>query len=180
MDTTAPALSLSPPAHADLDLLLAFELANREFFEATINARPPGYYSREGVAQAIAAAIGDAAHDCGYQFLVKSGTGALLGRVNLTNVKRQHYHSAVLGYRIGQDACGRGLASEAVRQLLELAFGRLALARIEAGARADNPGSIRVLQRNGFVQYGHSRRSFELRGQWYDCLHFERHALPSV
>lgn len=173
-------IALAPPVHADLGALLAFELENRAFFEATINARPAAYYSSAGVAQAIDGAIGDAEHDRGYQFLVKSGTGALLGRVNLTNVKRQHYHSAVLGYRIGRDACGRGLATEAVRQLLELAFGRFGLARIEAGARADNLGSIRVLQRNGFVQFGHSRRSFELQGRWYDCLHFERHALPQA
>jgi ribosomal-protein-alanine N-acetyltransferase len=172
MDTIA----LAPPVLADLDALLAFELANRGFFEATINARPAGYYARDGVAQAIGAAIDDAANDRAYQFLVKSGEGVLLGRVNLTNVKRQHYHSAVLGYRIGQASCGRGHASEAVRQVLALAFGRLGLLRIEAGARADNAGSIRVLERNGFVQFGHSRRSFEMQGRWYDCLHFERHA----
>jgi ribosomal-protein-alanine N-acetyltransferase len=173
------AIVLLPPAHADLDALLAFELANREFFEATINARPSDYYSREGVARAIDAAIGDAANDRGYQFLVKSGAGALLGRVNLTGVRRQHYHSGVLGYRIGEDACGRGHASEAVRRLLEIAFGRLGLMRIEAGARIDNLGSIRVLERNGFVQFGRSTRSFEMQGSWYDCLHFERHALPA-
>ena len=167
---------LAPPAHADLDALLAFELENRAFFEATINARPPAYYSTEGVASAIGAAIDDAAKDRGYQFLVKSGAGALLGRVNLTKLRRRHYHSGALGYRIGQAACGHGHASEAVRQLLAIAFGPLALLRIEAAARVDNLGSIRVLERNGFVQYGHSRRSFEMQGQWFDCLHFERHA----
>jgi ribosomal-protein-alanine N-acetyltransferase len=144
MDTIA----LAPPAPADLDALLAFELENRAFFEATINARPLDYYSREGVARAIDAAIGDAANDRGYQFLVKSGTGGLLGRVNLTGIRRQHYHSGALGYRIGQGACGRGHASEAVRQVLEIAFVHLGLLRIEAGARVDNPGSIRVLERH--------------------------------
>jgi ribosomal-protein-alanine N-acetyltransferase len=174
MDTIA----LAPPAHADLDALLAFELENRAFFEATINARPSDYYSREGVARAIDAAIEDAARDRGYQFLVKSGAGELLGRVNLTGIRRQHYHSGALGYRIGQGACGRGHASEAVRQVLEIAFVHLGLLRIEAGARVDNQGSIRVLERNGFVQFGRSRRSFEMNGSWYDCLHFERHAAP--
>jgi len=176
MDTIAPALALAPPAHADLDALLAFELANRAFFEATINARPPGYYSREGVAGAIAAAIEDAALDRGYQFLVKSAAGELIGRVNLSGIKRAHYHSGVLGYRIGQSFGGRGIASAAVRQVLAIAFGRLGLKRIEADASVDNAGSIRVLERNGFVQYGRSRRSFELQGRWYDRLHFERHA----
>jgi ribosomal-protein-alanine N-acetyltransferase len=172
MDTIA----LVPPAHADLDALLAFELENRAFFEATINARPPGYYSREGVASAIDAAIKDAAKDRGYQFLVKSTEGELLGRVNLSGIKRAHFHSGVLGYRIAESAGGRGHASEAVRQLLAIAFEGLGLLRIEADASAENRGSIRVLERNGFVQYGRSRRSFELRGTWYDRLHFERHA----
>lgn len=172
MDTIA----LIPPAHADLDALLAFELANRAFFEATINARPPAYYSREGVARAIGAAIEDAANDRGYQFLVKSAQGELLGRVNLSGIKRAHFHSGVLGYRIGQSAGGRGIASAAVGQVLEIAFGQLGLKRIEADASVANAGSIRVLERNGFVQYGRSRRSFELQGQWVDRLHFERHA----
>lgn len=172
MDTIA----LIPPAHGDLDALLAFELANRAFFEATINARPPAYYSREGVARAIGAAIEDAANDRGYQFLVKSAQGELLGRVNLSGIKRAHFHSGVLGYRIGQSAGGRGIASAAVGQVLEIAFGQLGLKRIEADASVANAGSIRVLERNGFVQYGRSRRSFELQGQWVDRLHFERHA----
>lgn len=176
MDTIAPFLVLAPPAHADRDALLAFELDNRAFFEATINARPAGYYSREGVGRAIAAAIEDAQNDRGYQFLVQSEKGELLGRVNLSGIKRAHCHSGVLGYRIAQCAGGRGIASEAVRQVLEIAFGWLGLKRIEADASVANLGSLRVLERNGFVQYGRSRRSFELQGTWYDRLHFERHA----
>jgi len=169
-------ITLAAPSHTDLDALLAFELDNRTFFEATINARPPAYYSREGVARAIDASIDDATNDRGYQFLVKSAQGELLGRVNLSGIKRAHFHSGVLGYRIGQSAGGRGVASAAVRQVLEIAFGQLGLKRIEADASIANAGSIRVLERNGFVQYGHSRRSFELQGQWVDRLHFERHA----
>lgn len=172
MDTIA----LVPPSHADLDALLAFELENRAFFEARINARPPAYYSPEGLASAIGTAINDAARDRGYQFLVKSAAGDLLGRVNLSGIRRAHFHSGMLGYRIGQSAGGRGIASEAVRQVLEIAFGRLGLKRIEADASVENAGSMRVLERNGFVQYGRSRRSFELQGTWYDRLHFERHA----
>jgi ribosomal-protein-alanine N-acetyltransferase len=176
MDTIA----LAAPTHDDLDALLAFELENRAFFEATINARPPAYYSPDGVAAAIEAAIIAAAQDRGYQFLVRSVRGELLGRVNLSGIKRAHFHSGVLGYRIGQAAGGRGYASEAVRQVLAFAFEQLRLLRIEADASAENAGSIRVLERNGFVQFGRSRRSFELQGRWYDRLHFERHAADGL
>ena len=58
---------------------------------------------------------------------------------------------------------------------LEQAFGTHGLGRIEAVARPENKGSIRVLERNGFRQFGRSRRSFELGGEWYDRLLFERH-----
>jgi len=168
-------IGLAPLAQSDQDALLAFELANRAFFEAAINARPAAYYSDAGVAQAIEDAIDEAMHDRGYQYLVKAG-GNIVGRVNLSAVKRAHFHSAVLGYRIGESAAGRGYASAAVGAVLALAFGELGLKRIEADASVANPASRRVLERNGFVQFGHSRRSFELGGAWYDRLHFERHA----
>jgi ribosomal-protein-alanine N-acetyltransferase len=169
-------LSLRSPTTADIHQLPDFELKNRRFFEQHINARLPEYYSVDGVAQAIESAMADAAHDKGYQFLLRSAAGELVGRVNLSAVKRQHFHSAVLGYRIAESAGGKGYASDAVRQVIDSAFGELALLRIEADARVENVGSARVLVRNGFVQYGHSKRSFELAGVWYDRLHFERHA----
>ena len=167
---------LTPPSLSDVHQLLHLELTNRQFFESAINARQPAYYCDEGVAQAIETALADAAHDRGYQFLLKMETGQIVGRANLSGVKRAHFHSAILGYRIAQAACGQGIASEAVRQIADIAFSQLGLARIEADVRAENAASIRVLERNGFVQYGHSRRSFELGGLWYDRLHFERHA----
>jgi ribosomal-protein-alanine N-acetyltransferase len=167
---------LVPPTLADAEALLAFECANRAFFEASINARSASYYSAEGVALAIQAAIDDASADRGYQFLVKSHDGTIIGRINLRDVAREHFQAAVLGYRIGAAHCGKGYATAAVRALLDMAFGPLRLHRIEAGARAGNLGSVQVLLRNGFVQFGHSRRSFELDGVWHDRLHFERHA----
>ena len=167
---------LVPPAHADAASLLAFELDNRAFFESTINARPAGYYSLDGVQASISSAMADAMVDRGYQFLLKDDGGTIVGRANLSAVKRAHFHSAVLGYRIAESACGQGCASEAVRQLLGIAFGKLRLARIEADCRLDNLASARVLLRNGFVQFGHSRRSFEHGGGWHDRLHFECHA----
>lgn len=169
---------LVPLTLADAAPLFEFETDNRAFFEAAINARPASYYSPEGVAEAINEACADADQDLGYQFLLKDDGGRILARANLSAVKRAHYQSAVLGYRVAQAACGRGHASEAVRQVLGIAFGQLGLARIEADVRIDNAASARVLLRNGFVQFGHSRRSFEMQGVWYDRLHFERHAPP--
>ena len=167
-------IAIRPVVVADAAALLRFELAHRAYFESWVNARDPSYYSEQGVAAAIAAAETARVNDQAFQYLVVEGA-RIVGRVNLTAVRRTHYQSAELGYRIGEHDGGRGIASRAVALCLDEAFGRHALRRIEAVARPVNKGSIRVLERNGFRQFGHSRASFELGGQWFDRLLFERH-----
>lgn len=169
-------LTLHAPSPHDADDLLAFETANRRYFEQLINARPASYYAPQGVAQAIEQAMRDAERDLGYQYLVRDAAGTLVGRVNLSRVRRAHFHSAELGYRIAQAAGGRGHASDAVGQVLAKAFGELGLLRLEACCRPDHAASLKVLARHGFSPFGRSTRSFELGGQWHDLLHFERHA----
>lgn len=159
---------------ADAHSLLAFELANRAHFETWIQPREDGYYSLEGVHAAIAAAQAAWREDRAFQYLVFAGT-RLVGRVNLHAVRRAHHNCAELGYRIAQGETGRGLASAAAALCLAQAFGPLDLWRVEATARPGNLGSIRVLERSGFTQFGHSRRSVRLNGAWHDLLHFERH-----
>lgn len=167
-------LRIRPVAAADAAALLRFELEHRSYFERWVNARDPAFYSAAGVAAAIAAAESARAAGHAFQYLVVEGD-RIVGRVNLTAVRRAHYQCADLGYRIGEHDGGRGIASRAVALCLEQGFGPHGLRRIEANARPENPGSIRVLERNGFRRFGHSRRSFELGGQWFDRLHFERH-----
>jgi ribosomal-protein-alanine N-acetyltransferase len=167
-------LRIRPVVAADAAALLRFELTHRTYFERWVQARDPAFYNADGVAAAIAAA--EAAHAAGqaFQYLIVEGQ-RIVGRVNLTHVRRTHFHCADLGYRIGEHDGGRGIASRAVALCLERAFGEHGLVRIEASARPVNVGSVRVLERNGFRQFGHSRRSFELGGQWHDRLLFERH-----
>ena len=169
------AIHLRPVAAADADALLRFEVEHRAYFERWVQARDPAFYSVDGVAAAIAAAEAAWAAGQACQYLVVDGD-RIVGRVNLTNIRRAHFFCADLGYRIGEHDGGRGIASRAVALCLERAFGEHGLQRIEAVARPVNQGSIRVLERNGFHQFGHSRRSFELGGEWFDRLLFERHA----
>ena len=167
-------LHIRPVAAADAAALLRFELDHRAYFERWVNGRDPAFYSTDGVATAIAAAQTAWAAGHAFQYVVIEGS-RLVGRVNLTNIRRAHFFCADPGYRIGEHDGGRGIASRAVALCLEQAFGAHGLLRIEAVARPENLGSIRVLERNGFGQFGHSRRSFELGGQWFDRLLFERH-----
>ena len=166
-------LQLLPPSSADLPALLAFELDNRAYFERWVTARAPSYYHQEAIAAAIEQAQRERQQDLAYQYLAKQD-GQIIGRVNLTAVMRPYFNKATLGYRIGERFGGRGYATRVVALLLEEAFGTLELWRVEATARPQNMGSIAVMQRNGFHQYGHSEKAMRFQDAWSDLLYFER------
>jgi RimJ/RimL family protein N-acetyltransferase len=69
--------------------------------------------------------------------------------------------AVVLGYWIARDHWGRGYATEAGRQMLEIAR-TIGLPRLEASYFADNPASGRVLEKLGFTATG-------LRVPSYSC-----------
>lgn len=50
---------------------------------------------------------------------------------------------------------GRGIATELARGLLAAAFDRLGLRRVSAGCNADNPASVRVLEKAGMRREQH-------------------------
>lgn len=161
-------------AASDALVLWAFERTHRAYFEQWVQARPGRFYSAEGFTQEMTASLQRQANDQAFHYLMWEGN-ALVGRINLTQVRRDHFHSASLGYRVAPDCGGRGLASQAVHAVLQQAFNVHHLQRIEAVVRPENKASVRVLLKQGFIQFGHSRRSMELHGQWCDLLCFERH-----
>jgi RimJ/RimL family protein N-acetyltransferase len=59
-----------------------------------------------------------------------------------------------LGYWLGEPFWGKGIMSEAVRALLDTAFGTHAYPQIQARALASNAGSLRVLEKAGFIRQG--------------------------
>jgi ribosomal-protein-alanine N-acetyltransferase len=167
-------LKIRPPAMSDVDALLSFEIENRAHFEHWINARANDYYSTAAVRDAIRTALADVDGDRAYQYLVLFGD-VIVGRVNLVGVTRPYFNKATLGYRIGACFAGRGYASQAVKLAMDVASKELCLSRVEAVVRAENIGSTRVMERNGFVAFGRATQSMYLHGQWHDLIHYERH-----
>lgn len=86
--------------------------------------------------------------------------------------------SAELGYWLGEAFWGRGITSEAVRAVTAEAFDAFSLTRVYALPFADNPGSIRVLEKAGFVLEGRMPRSAIKAGVIRDQLMFGAYKLP--
>jgi [ribosomal protein S5]-alanine N-acetyltransferase len=78
-----------------------------------------------------------------------------------------------IGYWIGRVHWGRGYASEAIRLLFQEAR-RRGITRLAAEVFPDNPASMRVLQKNGFVNLGKVQRDLPQRGGLRRLIRFER------
>jgi RimJ/RimL family protein N-acetyltransferase len=61
---------------------------------------------------------------------------------------------AEIGYWLGVPYWGRGFATEAVRAVIDHAFGDLEYETLQSGARVSNPASRRVLEKCGFQWSG--------------------------
>jgi ribosomal-protein-alanine N-acetyltransferase len=96
--------------------------------------------------------------------------GDIIGRVTLTNIVRGPFQSCNVGYWVDAARNGRGLGSAAVREIVDVAFTRLGLHRVEAGTLPHNIASQRVLEHNGFVRFGTATAYLRIAGRWQDHI----------
>jgi len=100
--------------------------------------------------------------------------GEIAGALSLVGWGDDVLKSAMLGYWVDRARAGRGLATAAVREALELAFGELGMHRVEAGTLIDNVPSQRVLEKCGFTRVGVLRGHLKIKGEWRDHYLYER------
>jgi RimJ/RimL family protein N-acetyltransferase len=82
--------------------------------------------------------------------------------------------SAEIGYWIGEEFWGRGIASEALSAVSEYAFANYDLCRLFAHVFDWNPASTRVLEKAGYVFEGRMRKSVTKDNQTIDQLMYAR------
>jgi RimJ/RimL family protein N-acetyltransferase len=97
-------------------------------------------------------------------------TGRILGGANLRLFDSMR-DTVELGYWLFVDARGRGVATRAVRALVEDSHSR-GIARVEAHVRLGNIPSERVLERAGFEREGVKRKLLRHGGTRVDATLF--------
>ena len=103
-------------------------------------------------------------------FLFEQETGALLGGLTLTNIRRGVAQAGSLGYWIGALHARRGHMTKAVRALVPFTFDVLKLHRLEAACIPTNTASVRLLEKTGFKREGFAREYLCINGVWQDHL----------
>nr|WP_296073312.1 GNAT family protein [uncultured Actinoplanes sp.] len=157
----------------DAPAMAALLRDNREFLEPTDPVRPDEYFTDDGQRQVIVDVLRQWENGFALPHVILDGD-RIVGRITLTGIVRGAFQSAALGYWVAADVNGRGIASTAVARICRVAFDELDLHRLEAGTLVSNTASQRVLQKNGFVQYGSAPGYLHIAGRWQDHLLFQR------
>lgn len=95
------------------------------------------------------------------------GDDRLIGSVVLFAINREQGR-AEIGYALSASHWGRGLAQEAMAEVLRHAFDVLGLRRIEADIDPRNAASCRLVERMGFVREGLLRERWCVGGEVSD------------
>jgi ribosomal-protein-alanine N-acetyltransferase len=152
----------------DVPVLADLLRVNRDFLAPWEPLRDDDYFTVDGQHAVIRTALERHEHGSTLPRVILDDSGRVVGRITLNEIVRGPFQSCSLGYWVGADANGRGVATAAVREIMRLAFDELGLHRIQAGTLLDNVRSQRVLERTGFVRFGVAPAYLKIAGEWQD------------
>lgn len=93
--------------------------------------------------------------------------GKVIGCVGI-GVTNKEQGQASIGWMMGLQYQGRGLATEAAHALVDFGFSAMGLHRIFARTGKANTRSWRLMERLGMRREAHFRQSHQVRGEWDD------------
>ncbi len=155
-----------------VDRLAAVRVANAHDIRVSSARRTTVAFTINDVARSLEHRIDEAASDLHPFVIIKHGV--VVGDLNLSQIVRGPEESANVGVLVDRPMRGQRIASTAISLACRLAFGELALHRLQAGIQPGNVGSQKAFLRNGFEQIGLARGYLFVDGSWRDHLLFQK------
>ncbi len=93
----------------------------------------------------------------------------LIGIIGHYRIKPEHFRAEV-GYMLLPEYNGKGIISEAVKEVVKYGFNEMKLHSIEAIIDPENFGSEKVLQKYGFVKEAHLKENEFYEGRFLDTV----------
>ena len=138
---------------------LATALSNKKIQDNLRDGLPYPYTEQDGK-EFISAMLAANENDT-FAFAI-TVNGKVIGSIGAFRQGNIHRQTAELGYYIAEEYWGKGIMTEAVKQLCDYVFSHTDIIRIYAEPFAYNIGSCRVLEKAGF-QYEGTLRSNALK-----------------
>jgi RimJ/RimL family protein N-acetyltransferase len=100
--------------------------------------------------------------------------GKAAGGIGINPLNDTYRGTAEIGYWLAEPFWGNGIMTDAVRALVPVTFDRTALVRIQAGIFSNNPASMQVLEKCGFVREAVHRKAITKHGMVMDEVMYVR------
>ena len=144
---------------------LAAALSNKKVQDNLRDGLPYPYTEQDGKEFISAMLSADESETFAFAITVDNMVIGSIGIFRQGNIHRQ---TAELGYYIAEEYWGKGIMTEAVKQICEYVFGNSDIIRIYAEPFAYNIASCRVLEKVGFQYEGTLRSNAVKNGKVID------------
>ena len=154
----------------DAESLYEFEIENRAFFEEMVPTRGDDYYKPEVFKVRHESLLDEQVEGTSYFYLIKDENDSILGRINLVDITELD-KIGYLGYRVGKNHTGKGVAKNALKLLLKI-IGEMNAKEVRAKTTTNNIASQKVLEQNGFRCTETNDGEFEMNGQMMNFINY--------
>lgn len=144
---------------------LAKALSNRKIQDNLRDGLPYPYTEQDG-AEFISSMLSADQNDT-FAFAI-TVEGMAVGSIGVFRQANIHKQTAELGYYLAEEYWGKGIMTEAVKQICEYVFRKSDIVRIYAEPFAYNAASCRVLEKAGFQYEGTLRKNAVKNGKIID------------
>ena len=146
---------------------LALALSNKEIQNNLRDGLPYPYTEQDG--KDYISAMLSANKNETFAFAV-TADNKVIGSIGVFRQENIHKRTAELGYYIAQEYWGKGIMTEAVKQICAYVFGSSDIIHIYAEPFAHNNESCRVLEKAGFQYEGTLRSNAVKNGKVIDMI----------
>lgn len=144
---------------------LSMALSNRKVQDNLRDGLPYPYTEQDGVDYISAMLSADEKETFAFAITVDEKVVGSIGVFRQGNIHRQ---TAELGYYVAEEYWGKGIMTEAVKQICEYVFDKSDIVRIYAEPFEYNVASCRVLEKAGFQYEGTLRSNAVKNGKVID------------
>jgi ribosomal-protein-alanine N-acetyltransferase len=158
---------------ADYEEVIEFELNNRDFLRQTVPGRDDDrFYHPKNLRAFFEKQLAEIESGECFSYLIRNGSGELVGRCHLYDIKRGPWQKAKVGCHLSRLHVGQGVGTTALRFLVREAFEKHGLHQVEASTISTNIAAQIAVLRCGFQYIGKSESYVLLNGKWTDAVHF--------
>ena len=135
--------------------------------------RPPAVTIADAIDFIKRVQVGQRANTCAQWTMTLKGSDVCIGVVGTWRIDLEH-HRGELGYTLARAHWGQGLMSEAIAAVMDHAFSVFKLHSVEAWTEPRNVGSVRTLEKNGFVREAYFKENIFWGGKFCNTVVYSR------